>query len=119
MTGKCFSACNKGQRNKSDFYQTPYSMTKQLLEVENFRGSILEPASGNNAIKNILKKQLLNKIDGSDIMQGYNFLKEYKKYANIITNPPFSLAFEFIEKSKELYSKKIAMLLPLSYLFTW
>jgi len=36
MKGKCISACNRGQRNKSDFYQTPYSMTEQLLENEIF-----------------------------------------------------------------------------------
>lgn len=33
---KCFSACNRGQRNKLDFYQTPYSITEQLLENEKF-----------------------------------------------------------------------------------
>jgi hypothetical protein len=26
--GKCFSAVNRGQRKKSDFYETPYLMTE-------------------------------------------------------------------------------------------
>lgn len=34
--GKCFSAVNRGQRKKSDFYQTPYSMTKQLFDHVEF-----------------------------------------------------------------------------------
>ena len=35
MKGKNFSL-NSNKRNKNDYYQTPYSMTRQLLEVENF-----------------------------------------------------------------------------------
>ena len=31
IKGKCFSACNRGQRKESDFYETPYSITQQLL----------------------------------------------------------------------------------------
>ena len=35
--GKNFSANNvRGQRKKSDFYETPYSITSHLLEVEEF-----------------------------------------------------------------------------------
>jgi hypothetical protein len=110
--GKCFSACNQGQRNKSDFYQTPLSMTRQLLEVEKFIEPILEPASGKQAIVKVLKESFSNVIF-YDIET--NFFNEKKKYASIITNPPFSLAGEFIKKAKET-ADKIAMLLPLSYL---
>jgi hypothetical protein len=42
-------------------------------------------------------------------------LKEINKFDTIITNPPFSLAFEFIQKAKEI-SNYFAFLLPLSYL---
>jgi len=123
MKGKCFSACNRGQRHKSDFYQTPYSMTEQLLENEKFdyNKKIREPACGKGAIRKILKKFFNEEnIYSSDIL--------YHKYQNfltndcitpvdyIITNPPFRLAFEFIQKSKEIAKEKFAMLLPLSYL---
>ena len=107
--GKNFSANNIGQRKKSDFYETPYSITEQLLEVEDFTGSILEPACGNGAILKILKN-----VTGYDIEK--DFLTETKHYNNIITNPPFSLSFEFIIKAKEIARKKIAFLLPLSYI---
>ncbi len=116
--GKCFSAINKGQRKKSDFYQTPYSITKQLLENENFEGNILEPAAGKGAITKVLKENNYNDIIELDIQEDfiapYNFVLD--KFDNVITNPPYSLAFEFIEKAKKVYQKKIAMLLPLSYL---
>lgn len=120
MKGKCFSACNRGQRKKSDFYQTPYSMTQQLLENESFNGSIFEPASGDGAIVKILKKNNYNVAENEIRKNGIDFRKIilYNDFSsqNIITNPPFSLAFEFINISKKIYKKKIAMLLPLSYL---
>lgn len=108
MIGKNFSANNIGQRKKSDFYETPYSITEQLLERETFNGTILEPACGNGAILNLIDAV------GYDIEK--DFLKETKQYDNIITNPPYSLSFEFITKAKQVAHKKIAFLLPLSYL---
>ncbi len=120
MKGKCFSMVDRGQRNKSDFYQTPYSMTEQLLSVEKFYGSILEPASGDNAIIDILSKYYCNKskLAAYDIKFGesHNFLYFEEKYNNIITNPPFSLVTKFIIHAKEIYLEKIAFLMPLNYL---
>ena len=111
MKGKNFSANNVGgKRKKSDFYETPYSMTLQLLEREKLVGTILEPACGDGAILKLLPEHAI----GKDIQ--HNFLNETDKYDNIITNPPFSIAYEFIKKAKEITNKKIIMLLPLSYL---
>ena len=112
--GKNFSTNRKrGLRNKSDFYQTPYSITKQLLDNEIFVGKILEPAKGDGAIVKILEEYNYNVI-GSD--KEFDFFKYIGFFDNIITNPPFSLANEFIDFAKKIYLDKIAMLLPLSYL---
>lgn len=114
--GKNFSANNsKGQRKKSDFYETPYSITEHLLEVEPFDyiKTVCEPACGNNAITNVLQKKW-NDVTAYDIER--NFLFETNQYDYIITNPPFSLAYEFICKAKSIAREKFAMLLPLSYL---
>jgi hypothetical protein len=109
--GKNFSANNvNGKRKKSDFYETPYSMTKQILDREDLIGTILEPACGNGAILNLLPKGSV----GYD--EEFNFLTETKQYNTIITNPPFSIAYEFIQKAKQIATNKIIMLLPLSYL---
>lgn len=51
--GKNFSGNTNPTRHKSDFYQTPYNLTRRLLEVEKFEGSILEPACGNGAIVSV------------------------------------------------------------------
>ncbi len=109
--GKNFSANNVGgKRKKSDFYETPYSITQQLLLEETLTGTILEPACGNGAILNLLPSHAV----GYD--KEVDFLTETKKYNTIITNPPFSIAYQFIQKAKEIATDKIIMLLPLSYL---
>lgn len=116
--GKNFSRNNaKKTRRKSDLYETPYSMTSQLLDVVVFKGSIFEPSCGKGAIVKVLKKRGYKNIRYSDLDTGHDFLK-YKgdKFNCVVTNPPFSLAYEFLLKAKKVAKKKIAFLLPLNYL---
>ena len=112
MTGKNFSCNNTGKRHKSDFYQTPYCLTDLLLTKEQLVGNVLEPACGYNAIVDRLPycTEFYDKE--------YDFFSEHRHnhFDTIITNPPFSLAKEFIIKAKEIATKKIMFLLPLSYL---
>ena len=114
--GKNFS-CNNvgGKRKKSDFYETPYSITQHFLNVERFNQAdyILEPACGEGAIVKVLENQGYSVI-GYDAET--NFLLETRKFTSIVTNPPFSLAHEFILKAKEVCTHKFGFLLPLSYL---
>lgn len=120
LKGKNFSG-NTGRiqkkRKKSDFYETPYSITQHLLEREmfDFSMTVCEPACGNGAITKILKQYFSpEKIIAYDLEK--NFLTENGSYDYIITNPPFSLANDFILKAKTVTKKKFAFLLPLSYL---
>lgn len=113
--GKNFSCNNaEGKRKKSDFYETPYSITRQFLERESLSGKILEPSCGDGAIVRVLKEKGLNAV-GKDIFNGEDFLLKTEKHDAIVTNPPFSLAYEFIQKAKTL-TDYFAFLLPLSYL---
>jgi hypothetical protein len=117
--GKNFSCNNIGQRKKSDFYETPYSLVWQLLENEKFDTSlsVLEPCCGNEAIVKQLNNHKFKTIRYYDLAKdNTNFLDEEKEYDYIITNPPFTLAKEFIKKAKIVARKKFAFLLPLSYL---
>ena len=114
--GKNFSGNTNKSRSKSDFYQTPYNITRRLLEVEKFSGRILEPACGAGAITAILKEAGYEDVTAYDLLlDGKDFLTETRKFDAIITNPPFSLAKEFILKALEI-SDKFAFLLPLNYL---
>jgi hypothetical protein len=108
-----------------DFYATPISATLALLEKESFAGKILEPACGQGHIMQAvyLYGDPQSTIHGTDIIQredifclgchgGVDFLNtEYDpgEYNHIITNPPFSLAQEFIEKSLKVATDKVAM----------
>ena len=114
--GKNFSRNNRGQRKKSDFYETPYSMTEHLLRREVFYSgkSVCEPACGDGAITKVLKECFDGDIIAYDA--DVDFLTETQQYNYIITNPPFSLALEFIKKAKQVATDKFALLLPLSYL---
>jgi len=113
--GKNFSCNNvEGKRKKSDFYETPFSLTEQLLDKEDLFEPILEPACGMGAITKVLSKRYKD-IISYDLSTGTDFLNETRKFRTIITNPPFSLAFEFIQKAKEL-CPNCYFLLPLSYL---
>lgn len=120
MKGKNYSCNNKVEkRNKNDFYQTPYSITRHLLNNEtfNYNLEILEPCCGNNAIVNILKEKWNdNLITYYDIEKDFLTETETDKYSYIILNPPYRLAYDFILKCKEVCKKKFAMLLPLNYL---
>jgi hypothetical protein len=123
MKGKNYSCNNTGKRKKSDFYQTPYSMTEQLLKKEDFNKNkwIFEPCAGEFGEGAILKvlQEKHERVMHNDISYGQDFIKmniERNDISYVITNPPFSKAFEFIQKSKKIAKEKIAMLLPLSYL---
>jgi hypothetical protein len=116
----------KGRRERAehDFYATPIPATLALLAREEFKGKILEPACGQGHIVQAVR---LNNapciIHGTDIVQredvfslgvkgGVDFLKaryEPGEYNHIITNPPFALAQEFIEKALMVATDKAAI----------
>lgn len=117
--GKDFTSA-KGDDN----VYTPYSFTKQLLEVEifNYNKTILEPACGKGAISNILEKYFGVKHTFYDMFtlgdfQQRNFLtEENRKFTYIITNPPYSKLDEFISKAKQVATDKFAFLCKLTHL---
>lgn len=109
---------DRGQRKKSDMYETPYSLTKLFLNNywPNPILKTLEPMCGNGAIVKVLREYGYKDLEAYDISQGKDFLKETNKVPQIITNPAFSIAFETIQKCKEICTDRFALLLPLSYL---
>ena len=105
----------KNDRVDSDFYATdPKAVHKLLLKYSINGSEILEPCVGNGNIANAIKDFYSNKglnITGVDIVdRGYpnTIVHDYltwktdKKFDCIITNPPYSLAKEFVEKSMTL-----------------
>lgn len=115
-------------REKDDFYATPPLAVKELMKLETFDKNIWEPCCGMNHITNVLKDNNYN-VKTSDIIDRVNdgsveiidFLNYNEKYnGDIITNPPYKLATEFVYKSLETitYGHKVAMFLKLTFLET-
>jgi len=109
-------------RPEFDYYITPPKATQKLLEVEHFHGGIWEPACGNGAICEVLKASGHVNILATDLIdRGYgetphDFLTSPYKCDNVITNPPFTLAEQFVKLSLERTTEKVAMLCKLQFL---
>lgn len=91
------------KRAKSDFYPTPPEATQALLDFLKLPREdtmIWEPACGDGRMVDVIKKNGYEVL-GTDILSGVDYLTTDKPddINYIITNPPFSQAREFIEKS--------------------
>lgn len=128
----CHGASNhsEGERQQHDYYATDPEAVEALLQRERFNPYVWECACGEGHISEILKAHGY-KVKSSDLYdRGYegtetiDFLtvrKEDIKHdfsRDIITNPPYKYAKEFVEKALEISmdSTKIAMLLKLTFL---
>jgi len=105
-----------------DFFPTPAWATKALLAVETFKGSIWEPACGDGAMSKVLAEAGYLIVSTDLYYRGYgtheiDFTKtDYAACDNIVTNPPYNLAEEFIHASFKHHYYKTAFLLRLSFL---
>lgn len=106
-----------------DFYPTPPPMTEALLKVETFRGGVWECACGDGAMAKVFEAHGYNVI-GTDIEpRGYGtqvdfFFSAASLAPNIVTNPPYNLLNDFIERAVLLQPEKIAILAKLNSLET-
>lgn len=106
-----------------DFYATPPKALEDLLALEKF-SNVWECADGAGHLCQVLKKyNILSRH--SDLIYrgcgegGVDFLKETKQWnGDIITNPPYRYAKEFVEKALELVpeGRKVAFLLKIQFL---
>ena len=116
LTGTSLSGMSVSrERVENDYYATPPESTIALLEREKFSGNILEPCCGAGHISEVLKDKGYDVVSNDLADRGYgefneNYLKTDKlKATNVITNPPFKYAKEFIEKSLQDTTGKVAM----------
>lgn len=110
-------------RNWHDFYPTPRSATEALLRVEKFDGEIWECACGDGSISKVLTEHGYT-VKSSDLVnRGFgeypvDFLLMPRENVtdNIVTNPPYGLAEEFVRTALEASRRKVAMLFKLAFL---
>ena len=109
----------------NDYYATDPKAVDLLLEHETFSGPIWEPACGEGHISEVLKSRGF-KVFSSDLIDrgygtgGMDFLLYpfADHHCNIITNPPYKYAKEFVEKALDAIAPgyKAAMFLKLTFL---
>lgn len=112
------------EREVNDYYATEPKAIKLLLELETFDKNIWECACGAGHLSNELESYGYNVKSTDLINRGYgesgvDFLQHTELWdGDIITNPPYKYATEFIEKSLGLIpeGKKVAMFLRLQFL---
>lgn len=112
------------EREANDYYATEPKAAELLLELENFSPTIWEPACGEGHLSEVFKAHGY-RVRSSDLIdRGYgrgeiDFLKWDKPFnGDIITNPPYKFASEFVTKALELVpdGHKVAMFLKLQFL---
>lgn len=110
--------------DKQDFYPTPEWCVKALLDNEEFESEVWEPACGDGAISETIRKLRPNlSVFSTDLYDhGYgipnqDFLEhDGLMFKNIITNPPYNIANEFTLKALASSTKKVALLVRLAFL---
>lgn len=112
------------EREENDYYATSPRAVELLLEQEKFSERIWECASGEDHIANVLRERGYNVwctdiIDRTGHTEVLDFLKTDKSMnVDIITNPPYKYAQEFVEHALASVgdNNKVAMYLKLTFL---
>lgn len=128
--GKLAGGNPENGRVENDYYATNPKAVDMLFEKYTFdAATILEPCCGGGHIAKRINEFFTNKreitcMDLVDrgypdtIVQDFLTYETDKRWEGIITNPPFSLSKEFIEKGMELLtdSGQMAMFLKIQFL---
>jgi hypothetical protein len=122
-TGGMTSHAIENCRPEYDYYATDPKAVRFLLELEKFEGSIWECACGEGH----LSKEMIRlgyEVKSTDLVnRGFGTQLDFLTVTeptsfNIVTNPPYRYAGDFITKSLEIMQtgKKLALFLPIRYL---
>lgn len=111
-------------RQINDHYDTPAYTIESLLECHDIQYPVLEPCAGNFAIVDKLGDGVVitNDINPSSrATYNYDYLEQSFAGDNphtVITNPPFNIAQEMIERALEdvIEGGEVIMLLRLNFL---
>ncbi|HET6323816.1 MAG TPA: hypothetical protein VFG04_03875 [Planctomycetaceae bacterium] len=111
------------RRMTEDYYATDPPVTEALLSVEEFEGQIWEPCCGEGWMSDVLLAHGYDVLSTDLIDRGYgtggvNFLEQYRRVPNIVTNPPYidNRHRSIVVHALNLAERKVAMLLTASML---
>lgn len=122
-------ASNHSETDRADYdyYATDPDAVEKLLEVEDFFRYVYEPACGGCHISDVLTAHGHDVLSADIVDRGGNQKMTQDFFAvganprnsrDIITNPPYKFAKEFVEHALEISqeSVKVAMFLKLTFL---
>ena len=112
------------ERADMDYYATEPAATEWLCRLETFGRWILEPSCGEGHMSEVLKAHGYEVVSRDLADRGYgevaDFLSADNRYwpGDIVTNPPYAFAQEFVEKALSIIDDgcKVAMFLKLTFL---
>lgn len=129
LSGAIAAAMAKWARKPADLYPTPvdctYSLLPHIAHLLPANAHILEPACADGQMVQPLEEfgyrvdgfdlrlDVTGGIGGTDFLDRSNFAGDYQWDA-VITNPPFGIAAQFIERALEL-APVVVMLLKAQY----
>ncbi len=112
------------EREENDYYATSPKAMELLLEKEKFNKNIWECASGGGHLSKVLKKNgyyvrcsdIVDRTGDTDIVDFLTYEGTWN--GDIITNPPYKYAQEFVEKALDIIPEgnKVAMYLKVTFL---
>lgn len=122
------SSHSEHEREEHDYYATEPRVIDELFAVEDFGDTIWEPACGEGHLskeiekyaKSVFSTDLIDRKFGTGGVDFFFVLDVW--HGDIITNPPYKFAEEFVRHSMELIEKswvaklKVAMFLKLTFL---
>ena len=116
------------ERQAEDWYVEPEWCAELLLAAVEFTGPIYDPAMGGGNILNVCDRHKYMCF-GSDVIDRgsskFRGVRDFcnldwpnidKMVANIVTNPPYKLAQQFIERAFAIADEKVAVLVQLGFL---
>ena len=112
------------ERADKDYYATEPAATDWLCNIEPFTGPILEPSCGEGHISRQLMAHGYEVVSRDLAARGFGEVADFLSSDNvqwdgdIVTNPPYAFAQEFVEKALAIIpeGRKVAMFLKLTFL---
>lgn len=114
------------ERQINDFYATDPIAAELLLQEELFSRNIWECANGQGHLAkvfekhgfNVRKSDLIRRTEGVEILDFLSPDNSEKWCGDIITNPPYKFAVDFVRKALSLVEdgRKVAMFLKVQFL---
>lgn len=113
------------ERQNEDYYATTPKAAELLLELETFSPNIWECARGEGHLSKVFESKGYN-VRSSDLMdRGFGEIEtdflgidNLEWNGDVITNPPYKYAQEFVEKALQIIpiGNKVAMFLKLQFM---